>query len=127
MTWTTQELQQIGESDELRIASRRPDGSLSRFTIIWVARVDDAVYVRSAYGPNPAWYKRARRYGQGRIRVGDLERDVAFTDVPADDAATHAALDAAYHAKYDHYGKRMVGMVVGPDVTGLTIRLDPTD
>ena len=32
---------------------------------------------------------------------------------------------AAYHAKYDRYGSRIVGSVVGPDVEAVTIRLVP--
>jgi hypothetical protein len=37
----------------------------------------------------------------------------------------HAAIDAAYHAKYDRYGPRIVGSVVGPDAEAVTIRLVP--
>jgi len=42
------------------------------------------------------------------------------------DDGTHAALDAAYHEKYDRYGARVVGSVVGPDAATVTLRLDPT-
>jgi NADP-dependent 3-hydroxy acid dehydrogenase YdfG len=41
-----------------------------------------------------------------------MDRDVAFAE-PAPGA--HAAIDAAYHSKYDRYGPRIVGSVVGPD------------
>ncbi len=37
----------------------------------------------------------------------------------------HAAIDAAYHSKYDRYGPRIVGSVVGPDAEAVTIRLVP--
>jgi hypothetical protein len=39
----------------------------------------------------------------------------------------HPALDAAYHAKYDRYGARIVRTVVGDSVAPLTIRLVPRD
>src|SRR4051812_31922276 len=34
--WSPQELQRIGDADELQIASRRADGSLRQFVTIWV-------------------------------------------------------------------------------------------
>jgi hypothetical protein len=41
------------------------------------------------------------------------------------DPKGHAAIDAAYHTKYDQYGPKIVGTVVGPKVKALTIRLVP--
>ena len=89
---------------------------------IWVARSDDDLFVRSAYGPGNPWFVRARRSGVGRIRAGGFERDVAFEEPSAD---VHDALDAAYHAKYDRHGPRIVATVVGPQVVATTIRLVP--
>ena len=34
-------------------------------------------------------------------------------------------IDAAYHAKYDHYGRTPVGAVTGPDVLETTLRVVP--
>ena len=39
-------------AEELEIAASRPDGSLHRFTTIWVVRVGDDLYVRSYRGRN---------------------------------------------------------------------------
>jgi hypothetical protein len=50
-TWTHQDLQRIGSAEELQLASRRPDETLRPYTTMWVVRVDDDLYVRSAYGP----------------------------------------------------------------------------
>jgi hypothetical protein len=123
-TWTTDELTRIGGATELKIASRRTDGSLRPYVIIWVVRAGDDLYVRSAYGPGNPWFVRARRSGSGRIRAGGVERDVTFAEPAAD---VHAAIDAAYHAKYDRYGANIVGTVVGPQVVATTIRLVPAD
>ena len=60
--------------------------------------------------------------GVGRIRAGGLERDVTFADAPAD---AHGAIDAAYHAKYDRYGPKLVGTVVGPQAEAVNLRLVP--
>jgi hypothetical protein len=121
-TWAHDELSRIGDADELQLASARGDGSLRPYVTMWVVRVGDEVYVRSAYGPDNPWYRRATASGHGRIRAGGVERDVTFGDAAAD---AHAAIDAAYHAKYDRYGPKIVGSVVGPDAEAVTVRLVP--
>ena len=121
-TWTPEELDRIGRAEELQIASRRSDGTLRPYVTIWVVRADDDLYVRSAYGPGNPWFVRARASGVGRIRAGGVERDVAFEEP---DAGVHDSIDAAYHAKYDRHGPRIVATVVGPKVVETTLRLVP--
>jgi hypothetical protein len=120
--WTEDELDRVGKADELEIASYRADGTLRPYVTIWTVRAGDGLYVRSAHGANNPWYRRALASGTGRIRAGGAERDVKFADA---EAGKQDAIDAAYHAKYDHYGPRFVGPVVGPDVHAQTIRLVP--
>ena len=122
MTWTSEELQTIGDADELQIASAREDGTLRPFVIIWAVRVGDELYLRSAHGPTNGWYRRALASGTGRIRAGGLERDATFTEAP-DDA--HDAVDAAYHAKYGHYDKSIVNPVTDALSRTATIRVVP--
>ncbi|WP_273652611.1 DUF2255 family protein [Cellulomonas fimi] len=121
-SWTADELAVVDATDELRVASYRPDGTLRPGVTIWVVRAGDDVYIRSAYGPSNGWFRRAQASGTGRVQVGGIEKEVAFA-TPAPDV--HPALDAAYHAKYDRYGARIVGTVVGPSVVDVTLRLDP--
>ncbi|MGZ4755364.1 MAG: DUF2255 family protein [Acidimicrobiia bacterium] len=121
-TWTTDELHHIDDSQELQLASVQSDGSLSAYTTMWVVRAGDDLYVRSAGGPDRPWYRRAKARGIGRIRAGGVERDVQFGDAIAE---AYAAIDAAYHAKYDQYGPNIVGHVVGPGANAVTIRLVP--
>jgi hypothetical protein len=120
--WTDDELTRIGEAEELQLASLRPDGTLRPFVTMWVVRADNDLYLRSAHGPNNPWFRRAKASGAGRIRAAGLERDVSFAEAALD---VHVAIDAAYHAKYDRYGPRIVGSVVGPDVRAVTIKLVP--
>jgi hypothetical protein len=120
--WSAGELDRIGRAEELQLASRRQDGTLRPYVTMWVVRAADELYVRSAYGPNNSRYRRATASGTGRIRVGGAERDVTFAH--ADDGA-QGEIDAAYHAKYDRYGPRIVGSVVGDDAHKVTIRLVP--
>lgn len=123
-TWTEHELQQVDSTDELQVASYRPDGTLRPYVTIWTARLGDGVYVRSAYGPDNGWFRRAKTSGAGRVRVGDVERDVRF-EVPDDDV--HAPLDDVYRAKYGRFGERMVGTVAGPALKTATLRAVPQD
>ena len=120
--WTADELARVGGATEIEVSSRRPDGSLRPYVTIWVVRSGDDLYVRSAYGPDNGWYRRARASGKGRIRAGGLERDVAFEEPgPSVDADLHAS----YHTKYDQYGARMVGTVVSTEAARATLRLVP--
>jgi hypothetical protein len=121
-TWTTEELDRVGRAEELHLASRRKDGSLRPYVTMWVVRAGDELYVRSAYGPDNPWYRRAKASGAGRVRAGGVERDVTFADA---DPGAHPAIDAAYHAKYDRHGPAIVGTVVGDKAAPVTIRLLP--
>ena len=118
--WTDDELRQIGDATELQLASRRSNGTLRSYTTMWVVAVGGELYVRSAGGADRPWYRHALASGAGRIRAGGVEHDVKFESA---DAANHDTIDASYHAKYDSYGPRIVGSVVGPDAHRVTIRL----
>lgn len=120
--WTTDELDRVGRSEEIELASGCGDGTSSGFVTMWVVRVGDDLYVRSAGGPNRPWYQRAVATGGGLLRVGGVERAVTFSR-PA--AGVQEAIDLAYHTKYDHYGPRIVGSVVGPGAHDVTISLVP--
>ncbi|MFG1820169.1 DUF2255 family protein [Kribbella sp. NPDC049174] len=123
-SWTADELDRIGNATELRVASTRKDGTLRRYVIIWVVRAGDDLYIRSAFGTDNPWYRRAKTSGTGRIKAGGVERDVTFAE-PAPDV--HRSLDAAYHTKYDRYGEALVSPVVGPIAAEATLRLLPRD
>jgi len=120
--WTEQELERIGEAQELQLASERPDGTLRPYVTMWVVRVDDELYVRSAYGANNPWFRRAKASGVGRIRAGGVERDVTFAEPVPD---VHPDIDATYRGKYERYGPAIVSTVVGSLAHAVTIRLVP--
>ena len=118
--WTAEELDRIGAADELEIAASRPDGSLHRFTTIWVVRVGDDLYVRSWRGRNGSWFRSVLQRPEGRIRAAGLTREVAFQE-PGD--ADHDAIDHAYQIKYARYPSSYVDPMVSPDATAATLRL----
>jgi len=120
--WTPEELDPIARTDEIEVASYRADETLLGFVTIWAVRVGDDMYVRSAHGYDNPWFKRALASGRGRIRGAGVERDVRF-EVPEPDVAD--AVTAAYHAKYDRHGARIVATVVSPEAVRSTLRVLP--
>jgi len=121
-SWTSEEFASIGDAEELGVSSRRPDGSLRPVVTIWVVRAGGDLYVRSVKGRSGTWFRHALAGGEGRIRAGGVERDVAFEGAGSE---VHAAVTAAYHAKYDRYGPRIVGTVVSAESAMTTLRLVP--
>jgi len=124
-TWTASQLDAVAGADEIQVAPDRADGTPGPLVIIWAVRHGDDVYARSARGPQGAWYRRALASGRGRIQVDGVDYAARFVD--AADDADHAALDAAYHAKYDRYGPRVVGPVVGDAARAVTVRIEPAE
>jgi len=122
VTWSAKQLARIGDAEELRLAPRNADGTMRRFTTMWVVRAEGELYVRSAGGPDRPWYRHALATGRGRIRAGGIEADVRFANTATE---AQGPIDAAYHAKYDRYGPTIVGHVTGPAAHPVTIRLLP--
>ncbi|MHA7985804.1 DUF2255 family protein [Rathayibacter sp. CAU 1779] len=127
-TWDPDELQTIADEDEVVLASRRSDGSLGVVTTIWIVRVGDEAFVRSAFGPGNLWYARAKKAGAGHVAIGGVSRDVIFEDasVGSDRPGDAAAIDRAYHAKYDaNYPQEYIEPVSDAASHATTLRLIP--
>jgi hypothetical protein len=90
--------------------------------IIWVVRVSDDIYVRSAYGATVAWLRGAKVRHEGRIIAGGVEKDVAFQDA---DAAVNDQIDDAYRIKYRRHGAQYVNSVTTPEARSTTIKIVP--
>ncbi|MFC8262493.1 DUF2255 family protein [Streptomyces sp. NPDC057291] len=121
-TWTPDELSRIASADELNIRPRRTDGSLRPPTPIWVVRDGDNLYVRAYRGRSGAWFRTARATHTGHIAAGDVDRDVAFTEV--DDPVLAERLDGAYRTKYARYSAYVPPMVADT-ARAATLRLTP--
>jgi hypothetical protein len=120
--WTSDELNKIGTAEELQIASLRADGTLRKLVIIWVARVGDDLYVRSANGRTGVWFRSVQMQHAGRIRAGGIEKDVTFVEEP--DLELNKQIDAAYAAKYRRYPSS-VEHINSPAARAATIKLAP--
>ncbi len=113
------DLEAFAESEEVEVQTTLRDGSPS-WVPIWVVRVGDALYARSAHGPKSAWYVGALADGATRMRIEDLERDVEVTLV-ADELRPEVS--AAYLEKYAKY-PQIVEPMTGDDVVSTTVRFD---
>jgi hypothetical protein len=120
-TWTSDELDRIGGSEELEIASMRRDGTLRKPVTIWVVRQDDDLYVRSVYGRTSSWFRGVQARHEGHIQAGGVNKDVFL--VETDDM--NDEIDAAYRAKYHRYAESILGSIVSPDARAATLRLVP--
>jgi hypothetical protein len=121
-TWTSDELNKIGNAEELQIASLRSDGTLRKPVTIWVVRLGDDLYVRSANGRTSTWFRGVLTRHEGRIQAGGVEKDVTF--VEETDPKVNDEIDAAYLTKYRRYPPYVKPMVT-PKVRAATIKLVP--
>ncbi|HEX4088932.1 MAG TPA: DUF2255 family protein [Trebonia sp.] len=120
-TWTNDELDRIGDAEELRIAALRPDGTLRDPVTIWVVRHDNELYVRSYKGAGAGWYRGTQASHQGHVQAGGVDKDVAFVDVDGLDEP----IDDAYRAKYRSFGASYVDAMVAPGARATTLKLVP--
>jgi hypothetical protein len=124
-TWTNDELNKIGNAEELKIASRRKDGTLRNPVIIWVVRFGDHLYVRSVYGRSSSWFRGVQTRHEGQIRAGGVVKDVTFVDEP--DPAINEQIDDTYRSKYRRYAASIINSVISLDARSTTIKLVPRD
>jgi hypothetical protein len=121
--WTDVDLEALDTARELRIASRRQDGTLSPLVTIWAVRHNQDFYVRSVNGSSAIWCRAAKRRGAGRISSGGVERDVRFLQPDKD---TEDALDDAYRDKYGA-SSSATQRIIAPLARDTTLRLTPAD
>jgi hypothetical protein len=121
--WTSDELNQIGTTEELEIAPLRRDGRLRNPVTIWVVRIGDDLYVRSANGRDGSWFRAAQVRHEGHVRAGGVEKDVTFVEEA--DSDLNDQIDAAYRTKYGHYAAQYFDPIVAPEARAATLKLVP--
>ena len=119
--WTNDELDGIGEAEELTLASVRRDGTLRKPVTMWVVRDGDDVYVRSVNGRESSWFRGAQDRHEAHVRAGGVEKDVDL--VETDDV--NEELDTAYRAKYGRRYAGIVPSIVAPEARAATLKLVP--
>ena len=121
-TWTRDELSKFGAADEIEIATLGRDGRPRKAVAIWIVRLGDDFYIRSAYGRGSAWFRGVQRLHEGRIRAGGIQKDVSFLDP---DLRLTDEIDAAYRTKYRRHGAQYVNMMVSPEARSASLKLLP--
>jgi hypothetical protein len=121
-TWTNDELNKIGTTEELQLASLRNDGTLRKPVTIWVVRLGNDLYVRAVNGREGAWFRGTQVRHEGHIRAGGVSRDVDFQEA---DPGINDQIDAAYRTKYRHYSANIVNSVLTHEARSSTIKLVP--
>jgi hypothetical protein len=121
-TWTSDELNRFGAAEEIEIAPLGRDGTVRKTVTVWVVRVGDDLYVRSAYGRGSVWFRAAQTHHEGRISSKGIETDVTFLDA---DTNLNEDIDVAYRGKYRRNGPQYVNMMVSPKARSATLKLAP--
>lgn len=116
------ELNKIGDAEELQFASLRSNGTLRNRVIIWMVRVGDALYIRPVNGRD-GWFRGVAECHAGRIWAGGVEKEVQFVEVDAQDAVNDQ-IDRAYWSKYSNY-PQYVPPVVNAKSRAATLKLEP--
>jgi hypothetical protein len=122
-TWTEEELRAVGTATELRISTRRHDGTLSPPLPVWVVRAGDDIYVRSYKGAGGAWFRRVSALGRAHSRGADVDRDVTVSLMGT---AARAEIDEAYRTKYAPYGRAYVEPMTADAAAATTLLLTPS-
>jgi hypothetical protein len=120
--WTSDQLDKVGRSEEVRIAPVGGDGALRKPVTVWIVRHGDDLYVRSVRGRSGHWFRGTQERHEGQIRAGSVHQDVAFVDADHD---IDDEVDAAYRAKYRRYAGSILNSVLTPEARSTTIKLVP--
>lgn len=109
MPWNSEDLDRISQTDVVHISSYRQDGSQRRPVPIWIVRVADDLYVRSAYGTSGGWYHRALASPLAHLDAAGTAADVRLE--PVTDEGTRQAVAAAYRSKYHSQAASLATML----------------
>jgi hypothetical protein len=120
--WTSEQLDTIGNAEEVQIASVRRDGTLRKPVTVWAVRSGDDIYLRSVRGRSGHWFRGAQDRHEGRIRAGGVQQDVTFVDAGHD---IDNEVDGAYRAKYRRYAGSILNSVLTPEARSATLKLVP--
>ena len=119
--WALAELDEISVTEELRICSPRQDGSTGRPVPIWVVRLGQALYVRSADGPHSGWFARAASAPTSTVAAGSVEREVILEHP----TVSEEEISDAYRMKYGISGAAWIANLLTPLASSTTRALIP--
>lgn len=118
--WSHEELESIGNAEELMIQTVRRDGTLRDPFPVWGVRVGNALFIRAVRGRTSPWFRGMQSRHEGRLVAGGVERNISFVE-------THAQtgeIDGAYRDKYGRYPS-IVPSCLTAEARAATLRLEP--
>ena len=120
--WKIGDLEAIALSENIMIGHEQADGRTHRWITIWVVRVGDDLYVRSADGLAEGWFHTMKGVpihimADGVDRLVDLD--------PQADPDVRSAVDAAYRTKYG--SSPFLNMLLSDSAQDGTLLMSPTD
>ena len=121
--WTASELSRLDASEEVRLATARPDGALGRAVTIWVVRDGADVYVRAVGGREAGWFRAVQLTHEGQIRAGSLDKRVTLVEIDQ----KSERIDEAYLAKYGRRYPGIVPSIIAPPARSATLMVAPRD
>jgi hypothetical protein len=111
-------LRQLHEAREIAIRTdKHPDTPV----VIWVVVADEAVFVRSVYGPRGRWYRDLRAGGAATLEFAG--RTVPVQAIPETDAAAIERASGEFLRKYRP--SPYASTIVKPEILSTTLRLEP--
>ena len=113
----------LGETDEVRIETRRDETAPRHATTVWVVVVDGDAFVRSVRGGAGRWYRELTANPRAALLVSD--RRIPVRAVPETEDGTVAAVSEAYRAKYEASYPGPTGVMVRAEALPTTLKLLP--
>ena len=109
----------LSQPQEVTLLTRRDEAWTGRR--VWVVAVEEQAYIRSAFGPRGAWYRRALTNPRVQVVSGDLTLDVLLQPVP--DPLEVAEVSLAYWRVYGPAWPGPTELMTSPEAAGTTLRL----
>jgi len=120
-TWTTPQLDELTEAEELVLVLSRAGHAPLRFPV-WPVVVDGNLYVRSYLGVTTTWYRTVVANPRQAIALDGSDIAVVFESVPRR-TSVNKAIDAAFLSKYSSFEYR--DAMVEPAALDATLRILP--
>lgn len=123
ITWTTEQLNQFKNADDMYISPFYSDGeTIGTPTWIWSVIVDNNLYVRAYNGQKSRWYQSAKTQKAGQIQLANQKFDVVFEPI-VNNNEIDKKINQAYKEKYNESPYLPPMLNDGP--VGATVKITP--
>jgi hypothetical protein len=124
MTFSAEDLDTIGATDEVLIEPVRRDGSPGRRKRIWIVVDGGEAYVRSVRGTDGGWYRAVKSSGAATLHAESHTWPIRLEHVT--DAAEIARVSEALRRKYEERWQQPTASMLRDEVLSTTLRVSPS-